>query len=195
MRKILSLGAAVAIAMVCLATPATAGPTRVPAPAGAVDLPDIFCGFGVHAEFPKNKEYSLIYSDAGGTVTHIRTTGALAVTLTNESNGHTHTFNISGPGDLVPNEDGSTTLTATGHWIFFFAPGQLGVGSPGAMVDLHRAHRALDGRERLRPGDPVAHGHDVRRLRDAGVAGQGGAGGRPQSLRARSEYISGRLPT
>jgi hypothetical protein len=134
MRKILSLGAAVAIAMVCLATPATAGPTRIPAPAGAVDLPDIFCGFGVHAEFPKNKEYSLIYSDAGGTVTHIRTTGALAVTLTNASNGHTHTFNISGPGDLVPNTDGSTTLTATGNWIFFFAPGQLGVGSPGSMV-------------------------------------------------------------
>jgi hypothetical protein len=83
---------------------------------------------------PEGKEYSLIYSDAGGTVTHTRTTGALAVTLTNSSNGHTHTFNISGPGDLVPNADGSTTLTATGNWIFFFAPGQLGVGSPGAMV-------------------------------------------------------------
>ena len=34
----------------------------------------------------------------------------------------------------MPNEDGSTTLTATGNWIFFFAPDQLGVGSPGAMV-------------------------------------------------------------
>ncbi len=134
MRTILSLGATVAIALVCLAAPATAGPTRVPAPAGAVDLPDIFCGFAIHAEFPKNNEYSLIFSDAGGTVTHTRTTGALAVTLTNASNGHTHTFNISGPGDLVSNADGSTTLTATGHWIFFFAPGQLGVGSPGSMV-------------------------------------------------------------
>ena len=82
MRRILSVAATVAIAMVCLAAPATAGPTRVPAPAGAVDLPDIFCGFVVHAEFPKNKEYSLVYSD-GGTVTHIRTTGALAATLTN----------------------------------------------------------------------------------------------------------------
>ena len=133
MRTILSLAAAVAIAVVSLATPATAGPTRVPAPAGAVDLPDIFCGFVVHAEFPKNKEYSLVYSD-GGTVTHIRTTGALAVTLTNASNGHSHTFNISGPGDLVFNEDGSTTLTATGNWILFFAPDQLGVGSPGSMV-------------------------------------------------------------
>jgi hypothetical protein len=134
MRKILSLGAAVAIAVLCLAVPATAGPTRVPAPVGALDLPDIFCGFVIHAEFPKNKEYSLIYTDAGGTVTHIRTTGAFAVTLTNTSNGHTHTFNISGPGNLVPNQDGSTTLTATGHWLFFFAPGQLGVGSPGSMV-------------------------------------------------------------
>jgi len=134
MCKILSLGVTVATAMLCLAAPATAGPTRVPAPAAAVDLPDIFCGFAIHAEFPKNNEYSLIYSDAGGTITHTRTTGALAVTLTNASNGHTHTFNISGPGDLVPNADGSTTLTATGNWIFFFAPGQLGVGSPGAMV-------------------------------------------------------------
>ena len=134
MRKILSLGVTAAIAVLCLATPATAGPTRVPAPAGAADLPDFFCGFAIHAEFPKNNEYSLIYSDAGGTVTHTRTTGALAVTLTNSSNGHTHTFNISGPGDLVPNADGSTTLTATGNWIFFFAPGQLGVGSPGSMV-------------------------------------------------------------
>ena len=136
MRTILSLGVTAAIAVLCLAAPATAGPTRVPAPAGAVDLPDIFCGFVVHAEFPKNKEYSLVYSDAGGTVTHIRTTGALAVTLTNASNGHWHTFNISGPGDVVFNEDGSTTLTATGHWLFFFAPGQLGAGSPGSLTTV-----------------------------------------------------------
>ena len=91
MRKILSLGVTAAMAVLCLATPATAGPTRVPAPAGAVDLPDIFCGFAIHAEFPKNNEYSLIFSDAGGTVTHTRTTGALAVTLTNAlQRSHAH---------------------------------------------------------------------------------------------------------
>jgi hypothetical protein len=134
MRKILRFGTLVALAVLCIAAPASAGPTRAPAPVGALDLPNIFCGFVVHAEFPKNKEYTLTYSDDGGAITHVRTTGAFEVTLTNASNGHSHTFNISGPGDLVPNADGSATLTATGHWLFFFAPGQLGPGTPGSMV-------------------------------------------------------------
>jgi hypothetical protein len=134
MRKILGIALAAVIGGSFAAPASAAGPTRPPAPASAFDLPDIFCGFAIHVEFPKNNEYSLIYTDANGVVTHVRTTGAFATTMTNLSNDHSHTFNISGPGDLVPNADGSTTLTGTGTWLFFFAPGQLGPGTPGSMV-------------------------------------------------------------
>jgi hypothetical protein len=67
-------------------------------------------------------------------VTHIRTTGAFATTLTNMSNDLSATFNISGPGNLVPHADGSTTLYASGSWLFLFAPDQLGAGTPGRLV-------------------------------------------------------------
>ncbi len=143
MRKILSLGVLVAVFVIGIAGPAGAGPTRTAAPApDPLDLPDIFCGFDVRAQFPKNNEYTLTYTDGSGTVTHSRTTGAFETTLTNMSNDHAATFNISGPGNLVWNEDGSTTLHASGTWLFLFAPDQLGAGSPGELV-LFTGHTVL----------------------------------------------------
>jgi hypothetical protein len=41
--------------------------------------------------------------------------------------------NISGQGVFRVHEDGSVTLHAHGHWLFFFFPGQLGSGAPGQM--------------------------------------------------------------
>jgi hypothetical protein len=142
MRKIIGLCSAALVLVAIAATPAWAGPTRSPSPASAFDLPDIFCGFAVHVEFPKNREYSLTYTDDDGNVTLIRTTGAFAVSLTNLENGHSADFNISGPGSLVPHEDGSATLYASGTWLFPFAPDQLGPGTPGQLT-LYIGHTVL----------------------------------------------------
>jgi hypothetical protein len=143
MRRSLSLGAMSVVLVGLIATPAWgAGPVRAPAPSGALDLPDIFCGFEIHAEFPKNREYSLTFSDETGAPTLIRTTGAFATTLTNLDNGHSATFDISGPGALVPHGDGSTTVYASGTWLFLFAPDQLGSGSPGGL-QLYTGHSIL----------------------------------------------------
>jgi hypothetical protein len=47
---------------------------------------------------------------------------------------HTLDVNVSGPGTFIPNPDGTTLLRAEGRSLFFFGPGELRAGSPGALI-------------------------------------------------------------
>jgi hypothetical protein len=132
MRRRLCIIASTIVLVLMLAMPATARPTRVAAPASPGELVGP-CPFTVGYSFPRNDEYSLLFGDPADP-SHIITTGAFWVTLTNVSNDNTITLNISGPGRLDRQGDGSSTLTAWGTWLFFFFPDQLGPNSPGMMV-------------------------------------------------------------
>jgi hypothetical protein len=135
MRRRIAAAVALVLLTLTLATPAMAKPTRVPAPATPGELVGT-CPFTVSFTFPRNDEYSILFGDPEAP-SHVITTGAFWVTLTNESNGNTVTLNISGPGRLEFHEDGTSTLTTWGTWLLFFFPDQLGEGSPGSMTLLN----------------------------------------------------------
>jgi hypothetical protein len=62
-------------------------------------------------------------------------TGAFKVTLTNMSDpAKSVDLNIPGPGTGTTTADGGLLLTAEGPWLFVFAPGDLGRGSPGTLI-------------------------------------------------------------
>src|SRR2546428_4975063 len=64
------------------------------------------CSFDVTIDFLVNQEYSILVN-CSGTPTAILTTGELKVSLTNDQNGKSIDLNISGPGTMVTNADGS----------------------------------------------------------------------------------------
>jgi hypothetical protein len=88
------------------------------------------CSFDVYVDLLANKEYNTTLVDQAGNPTAIITTGVLKVSLTNLDNGKSIDLNISGPGKLVTNPDGSLTQTTHGPWLWFFSPGVLPDFSP-----------------------------------------------------------------
>jgi hypothetical protein len=77
-----------------------------------------------------NKEFTTTFSDGRQLIT-----GKLKVRLTNlDEPSQSLKVNISGPGVIRVTEEGVFTLKATGRWLFFFFPGDLGPGEPGFMV-------------------------------------------------------------
>jgi hypothetical protein len=79
----------------------------------------------VLVEVLTNKQYAITFSNGMTTVV-----GALSVRLTNlDEPTQSIVLNIPGPGFF--DESG---LTATGPWLFFFFPGDLGPGSPGVLA-------------------------------------------------------------
>ena len=191
----LCLTAACVTLMLALAAPASAGgPTRVAAPIPSPGTLEGFCPFAVHYDLTVNNEYQLVFTDAAGETTHIRTTGGLQATLSNPESGRSIHVNISGPGNLVLHEDGSTTLHSSGSWLFFWAPDQLGPGTEGTMALTHGkivVHTDADGFHQQilkRTGTSRDVCAILGLIRSAGRR----AGGRPQpGFRALSEYISG----
>jgi hypothetical protein len=64
----------------------------------------------------------------------VRVTGAAWTRVTNLETGSSATVNSSGPATITPNADGTVTLKATGPFLFFFFPGELGAGRAGAIL-------------------------------------------------------------
>jgi hypothetical protein len=102
-------------------------PTREPAPAPSdFTLPASICGFEVLVEVLTNNEYAITFSNGMTTVT-----GSLKVRLTNvDDPAESIVLNIPGPGFI----DESGVLTASGPWLFYFVPGELGPESPGMLA-------------------------------------------------------------
>jgi hypothetical protein len=70
-----------------------------------------------------------VFSDGRVTVT-----GAYKARLTNLSTGEFVDVNAPGPITIVPNPDGTLTVSGRGRTLFFFFPGDLGPGKPGALL-------------------------------------------------------------
>jgi len=112
--------------------PAPAGaeqPVREGLPAAPFTLDASICGFAVDLTFPTNNEFSTTFSNGKQIIT-----GALFATLTNEQNHKSLTINISGPGKIVTDANGNTSLTLSGRSLIFFTPGQVGAGTPGVLI-------------------------------------------------------------
>ena len=126
MRKALSTVAALAIFAAITVPVATASrPVIEPLPAEDFTIPADICGFEVAADVLANNTKAIMFGDGRTMIT-----GALKVRLTNlDDPTRSIVLNIPGPGTF--DESG---LTATGPWLFFFLPGELGEGSPAILA-------------------------------------------------------------
>jgi hypothetical protein len=126
MRKVFSsLAALLIVAAITVPVAVASGPVIEPVPAEDFALPSDICGFEVAVEILGNKEKAIMFSDGRTMIT-----GTLKVRLTNlDDPTRSIALNIPGPGNF--NESG---LTATGPWLFFFLPGELGEGSPAILA-------------------------------------------------------------
>ena len=106
-----------------------AQPVREGLPASPFTLDASICGFAVDLTFPTNNEFITTFSNGKQIIT-----GALSATLTNEQNHKSLTVNISGPGTILTDANGNTSLTLSGRSLIFFTPGQLGAGTPGVLI-------------------------------------------------------------
>jgi hypothetical protein len=122
----LATGLIGALAPGALAAP----PTRIPpGPIPDFTIADS-CSFPVLVHVDTNNEVTTIFSDGRTLVT-----GSLKVTLTNTDDPtRSISVNVSGPGTFTPLPNGGTLQKAVGPWVFFFAPNQLGAGSPGMLI-------------------------------------------------------------
>ena len=120
-----SLAGLVVAAAIVVPVAAASRPDIEPVPAEDFTLPADICGFEVGVDILANKEKAITFSDGSTMVT-----GALKMRLTNLGDPtRSIVLNIPGPGRF--SESG---LKATGPWLFFFFPGELGEGSPAILA-------------------------------------------------------------
>ena len=132
---LVSFVAAGILAPVAVADP----PEHIPVPGSEPFVIEGTCDFPVLLEEVANRTKLTIFSDGREVVT-----GQLKVRLTNlDDPSSSLVLNISGPGITTPRDDGGFRLRATGAWLWFFAPGDLGDGSPGMMFTTHGQARLV----------------------------------------------------
>jgi hypothetical protein len=132
---VVSLMAAGILAPVALADP----PEHIPLPSSEPFVIEGSCDFPVLLEEVANRTKLKVFSDGREIVT-----GVLKVRLTNlDDPSNSLVLNVSGPAFTTPLDDGGFRLKATGPWLWFFAPGELGVGSPGMMFTTHGRARLV----------------------------------------------------
>jgi hypothetical protein len=126
MRQALSsLVALVVVAAITVPLAVASGPVIEPLPAEDFTIPADICGFEVAVDILANKTKAIMFGDGRTMIT-----GALKVRLTNlDDPTKSIVLNIPGPGKF--DESG---LTATGPWLFFFLPDELGEGSPAILA-------------------------------------------------------------
>lgn len=101
-------------------------PVKEPSPSDDFTIPASICGFEVMVEILTDKGKAITFGDGRTMIS-----GALKVRLTNSDDPTSSiVLNISGPGTF----EASGVLTATGPWLFFFLPGELGAGSPPILA-------------------------------------------------------------
>ena len=124
-RVVVALGALLGLfGGVVTASPALAGRGHkwevFPAPPAAT-FPAAFCGFKVRVTAPVNKEFAKILKASDGSMTGLFT-GSAKWSFTNLRTGKAITENVSGPGKVTMNSDGSATFADKGHTPFFLPP-------------------------------------------------------------------------
>ncbi len=114
MRKLIAVACAIGASALISSTAMADTVTRTPSP---VPSPFIFtglCQFDVLAQAVINGEYTISFVNQNGVLVKRIVAGAFVVTFTNLSNNTSLTENISGPGILTFNLDGSATLDILG---------------------------------------------------------------------------------
>jgi hypothetical protein len=110
-----------ALAALALAAPALAADPRVPLTADPIllEAADGYCpGFDVLITFVDFNQYIIRSTTADGTVT-LRIAGRARAKVTRTDTGESVSFNISGPGTLVSNPDGSFSGDLAGPNLLF----------------------------------------------------------------------------
>jgi hypothetical protein len=127
-----SVGLAI-IALLAVAPAAMAQqPEREPLPPSDPFVIEDICAFPVLLEELVNRATLTRFPDGREKIT-----GTLKIRLTNvDQPAKSRVFNISGPAHFLPTPDGGVVLKGTGRWLWFFAPGELGEGTPGMMILL-----------------------------------------------------------
>ena|SRR5215211_3804741 len=119
------LAALVVVAAIMVPVAAASKPVIEPLPAEDFTISSEICGFDVAVDVLANKAKAIMFGDG-----RMMITGTLKMRLTNvDDPTRSIVLNIPGPGMF--NESG---LTATGPWLFFFLPGELGEGSPAILA-------------------------------------------------------------
>lgn len=124
--------AVVAISLISLLVAASSASATPPVrfPVGPADgILEGVCPFPVQFEDLQNTQVITVFSDGRLTVT-----GAFKSRLTNLSTGEFVDVNAPGPITITPNPDGTLTVSGRGPTLFFFFPGDLGPGKPGALL-------------------------------------------------------------
>ena len=115
MRKLIAavcaIGASALLSSSAMADTVTRTPSPVPSPFLFIGL----CPFPVLAQAITNNEFRTSFVNQNGALVKQIVTGALVVTFTNLSNGKSITQNISGPGIITFNPDGSVTIDILGR--------------------------------------------------------------------------------
>jgi hypothetical protein len=120
---VLGLAAIALAAPIALADP----PIKVPIVQTGFVLPASVCGFAVSVDFPNQHQHGRIYANGV-----FAAEGQLTTVLS--AHGKTLEANISGPGRLTANADGSLSLRAEGRNLVYLNAGDLGPGRPGALM-------------------------------------------------------------
>jgi hypothetical protein len=124
--KMISLAALMLVAAIAVPVAAADKPVIEPLPAEDFTIPASICGFEVTVEILTNNGKAITFGDGRTMIT-----GALSARLTNvDDPTRSIVLNIPGPGTF----DASGVLTATGPWLWFFLPGDLGEGSAALLA-------------------------------------------------------------
>jgi hypothetical protein len=147
-----------------LATPASAAsvaPAQRPSPSDTVTGPDPYpappfddpaghtCSFALHVSFPVNKVKVWTYRDASGRVTAQSFTGALWMTAVRRDDGARQTVNLSGDGQQIFRQDGSSQLYGFGPYAAFMHPGDHPGPQLAIVTGVSRLTITPDGHKRL----------------------------------------------
>ncbi len=111
-------------------------PVRVFVPASDFSIPAGPCSFPVSFHVVVNQTYQTTFFDSQGNPTRVASNGHLVVAITNLDTKASVERNIGGPGFITIADN---TLDASGPWLFFFFPDELGLGTPGSMF-INRGH-------------------------------------------------------
>lgn len=131
MRRLVVIFLGVVLALVFASAASADKPVKEPLPAEDFTLTDV-CSFEVGLEITANKEFIKTFSNGRQLIT-----GTFRVRATNLESEESLDLNISGPGVVTENPDGSVTLEAHGPWLLWFFPDDLGPGSPGQLFVNH----------------------------------------------------------
>jgi hypothetical protein len=88
------------------------------------------CEFPLTLSAERNRARMITFSDGSFTIV-----GSFLTRVTNDATGESIVINASGPFFFKPNPDGTTvTMRGAGRFIWWFFPGDLGEGEPGALL-------------------------------------------------------------